>query len=180
MLEFTSKCKLRAIIEDTPYFVDTYFEGDFHIKSWNHFETDGPRTNNNMEGYNSKLKKHVGTAHPNIHKAIEFFQQEEVLSCFKYFQADKGEKPPPRNKLVILKDELLPAYKKIYLDKDISFETFLKYILPLYELSSKKKNKPTAASSEESSDSENQHDTGSDSDQLQVQFESESNSCMQL
>ena len=82
--------------------------------------------------------------------------------------------------MVILKDELLPAYKKIYLDKDISFETFLKYILPLYELSSKKKNKPTAASSEESSDSENQHDTGSDSDQLQVQFESESNSCMQL
>ena len=79
VLEFTSKCKLRAIIEDTPYFVDTYFEGDFHIKSWNHFETDGPRTNNNMEGYNSKLKKHVGTAHPNIHKAIEFFQQEEVL-----------------------------------------------------------------------------------------------------
>ena len=159
------------------YVVHTYFEGDFAIKSWNHFETDGPRTNNNMEGYNSKLKKHVGTAHPNIHKAIEIFQQEEVLSCFKYFQADKGEKPPPRHKLVVFKDELLPAYKKMYLDKDISFDTYLKYILPLYDLSLKKKiNKVTVGSSEESSDSENQHDTGSDSDQSQTEVDRESES----
>ena len=66
-----------------------------------------------MEGYNSKMKKHIGTAHPNKHKAVEFFQQEEVLSCFTYIQATNGEKPPYRNKLVILKDELLPSYKKI-------------------------------------------------------------------
>ena len=84
------------------YFTNTYFEGDFDVKSWNHFSTAGPRTYNNMEGYNAKLKKHVGVAHPNIYKAIQFFQTEEVAAHFKYLAANKGDKPLPRNKLVIL------------------------------------------------------------------------------
>ena len=49
------------------YFVKTYFEGQFQINLWNHFETCCPRTNNNLEGYNLKLKKHVSAAHPNIY-----------------------------------------------------------------------------------------------------------------
>ena len=52
-------------------------------------------------------------AHPNIYKAIHFFQAEEVAAHFKYLAANKGDKPPPRNKLVILKDEPLPQYKKM-------------------------------------------------------------------
>ena len=142
------------------YVADTYFEVDFRIKSWNHFETNVPRTNNSMEGYNSKLKKHVGTADPNIHKAVEILQQEEVLSCFKFIQADNGEKPPPRNKLFVMKDDLLPAYKKMYTECDSSFDTYLKYIImPLYELDLKrKKPKASTVSSEES-----HFDTGSDS-----------------
>ena len=96
--------------------------------------------------------------------AVKIFQQEEVLSCFKFIQADNGEKPPPRNKLVVIKDDLLPAYKKMYTEGDISFDTYLKFIMPLYELDLKrKKPKASTVSSEESSDYENHFDTGSDS-----------------
>ena len=145
--------KLPNISKFLDYFTNTYFEGDFDVKSWIHFSTAGPRTNNNMEGYNAKLKKHVGVAHPNIYKAIQFFQTEEVAAHFKYLAANKGDKPPPRNKLVILKGELLPQYKKMLMDGDISLDIYLKYVMPLYDINEKNKKKATAArvgSSEES------------------------------
>jgi hypothetical protein len=53
------------------YLVSTYFEGNYPVQMWNHFETDGtPRTNNNLEGYNNKLNKQIFIAHPDIFKAI--------------------------------------------------------------------------------------------------------------
>ena len=52
----------------------------------------------------------------------------------------------------------------MYTEGDISFDTYLKFIMPLYELDLKrKKPKASTVSSEESSDSENHFDTGSDS-----------------
>jgi len=36
------------------------------LQIWNHFETNGARTTNHVEGWHSKLKK-VSTSHPNIH-----------------------------------------------------------------------------------------------------------------
>ena len=45
------------------YFIRTYLEGScFPVSFWNHFKTEGPRTNNNVEGYNNKLKVFVGAA----------------------------------------------------------------------------------------------------------------------
>ena len=49
------------------YFVSNYFEGSFPIELWNHFLTQGPRTNNHIEGHNLKLKKCIGVAHPDQH-----------------------------------------------------------------------------------------------------------------
>jgi len=45
------------------FLVDNYFEGSFPIELWNHYETVGPRTNNDLEVYNNKLKTHVSRAH---------------------------------------------------------------------------------------------------------------------
>ncbi|CAF1098272.1 unnamed protein product [Brachionus calyciflorus] len=48
------------IEEFLDYFVDNYFEGDFPKEMWNHFGNENlPRTNNNLEGYNGKLKKYI-------------------------------------------------------------------------------------------------------------------------
>ena len=43
------------------YFESTYLSDSatFKLASWNHFDTTGPRTNNNVEGYHNKLKNHV-------------------------------------------------------------------------------------------------------------------------
>ena len=61
------------------YFVDNYFEGAFPIGLWSHYETFGPRTNNNLEGYNNKLKIHVSRAHPNIYKQLKYSRSKKVV-----------------------------------------------------------------------------------------------------
>ena len=68
---------------------------------------------NNIEGYNSKLKKHVGIAHPKVYKAINVLQKEEVVSEFEYLAALKGDKPPPRNKFLKIKSK--KGFKKLLL-----------------------------------------------------------------
>ena len=49
----------------------------------------------------------------------------------------------------------------MYLDGDISFEVYLKYIFPLYELSLKKKVSIADQNSEESSESDAESDSNS-------------------
>ena len=44
-----------SLVKFMDYFVNTYFEGIFPVAVWNHFNTVGPRTNNNIEGYHLKL-----------------------------------------------------------------------------------------------------------------------------
>ena len=73
---FVEENKNKKMEEFLDYFVNNYFEGSFPIDLWNHYNTVGPRTNNNLEGYNNKLKLHVSRAHPNIFKSIEIFQFE--------------------------------------------------------------------------------------------------------
>ncbi|CAF1110885.1 unnamed protein product [Brachionus calyciflorus] len=69
------------------YFVNTYFEGQFEMELWNHFDTEGPRTNNDIEGYNLKLKNHVLRAHTDIYKSIEssyvFLTKNQIQFLFR-------------------------------------------------------------------------------------------------
>ena len=41
----------------TDYITSYWVESNGHL--WNHYQTDGPRTTNHMEGWHSKLKKHL-------------------------------------------------------------------------------------------------------------------------
>jgi hypothetical protein len=38
---------------------------------WNHYQTEGPRTTNHLEGWHSKLKKHLQHPHHNIFNLIK-------------------------------------------------------------------------------------------------------------
>ncbi|RNA07258.1 hypothetical protein BpHYR1_013612, partial [Brachionus plicatilis] len=42
------------ILKFIKYFVNTWLQGKYGF-SWNHFDNNGPRTNNHLEGYHSKL-----------------------------------------------------------------------------------------------------------------------------
>ena len=62
------------------YFQNTWLDGSFRICMWNVYSLEGFRTNNNTEGWHSKLRKLAGKAHPNIYEAVTLFQSEYKLS----------------------------------------------------------------------------------------------------
>lgn len=154
---FPEEVKNRKLNDFVDYFVNTYFEGSYPISLWNHFETEGPRTNNSLEAYNNKLKLHIGVAHPNIYKSIEFFQKQETVSYLKYQNAIANKPPPRRKKLDIGKDNELHIYKKMLREGDINLTGYLRHILHLFSFrlnksSSKKPDQPDSDSSESEDD----------------------------
>ncbi|KAJ8299236.1 LOW QUALITY PROTEIN: hypothetical protein KUTeg_023296 [Tegillarca granosa] len=59
-------------INTTPfcdYVTEYWVENNRDI--WNHFENEGPRTTNHLEGWHNKLKKQVRCAHPNIFNLLK-------------------------------------------------------------------------------------------------------------
>ena len=55
---------------------------------WNHFSTVGPRTNNNLESYNSRLNKLIAVPHPNIWKFINMIKSEELNTTLLIYRID--------------------------------------------------------------------------------------------
>ncbi|VDH92729.1 Hypothetical predicted protein [Mytilus galloprovincialis] len=71
-------------------YVTEYWVEGYNRQHWNHFSNEGPRTNNHLEGWHSKLKKHVNHAHPNIYILIEILKKTQAnteanqLTSLKY------------------------------------------------------------------------------------------------
>ena len=53
------------------------FNGNFSLSQWNVHLIDGPHTNNNLEGWHSRVKTKVGKAHLNIFEVVELFKTEQ-------------------------------------------------------------------------------------------------------
>ena len=47
------------------YFEGTWLNGNFSLSQWNVYMMDGPRTNNNLEGWHSRVKTLAGKPHLN-------------------------------------------------------------------------------------------------------------------
>ena len=58
--------QVHNIDELCKYYEDTWLNGSFPIASWNHYATEGPRTNNHVEGWHKKLNVAAGKTHPNV------------------------------------------------------------------------------------------------------------------
>eukprot|EP00105_Crassostrea_gigas_P023383 XP_011443190.1 PREDICTED: uncharacterized protein LOC105339364 [Crassostrea gigas] len=69
----------------TDYVIEQWVNGDRLI--WNHFGTNGPRTNNNLEAWHGKLRRMALHAHPNIYTVIKIFKDikngKEILQIQK-------------------------------------------------------------------------------------------------
>ena len=65
------------------YFDSTWINGQLKRHQWNYFNFKGPRTNNHVEGWHSRLKKVVGKPHPNIYEIIDVLKREEVSTKMK-------------------------------------------------------------------------------------------------
>ncbi|XP_048238825.1 uncharacterized protein LOC125372533 [Haliotis rufescens] len=115
-------------VDFNDYIVRTWVDDDarFSMRMWNHFETDGPRTNNNLEGFHSRLNYLLPHVHPNIYRFIEVIQKVEFSERTKVMQLNFGAAPRCRkriyreteNCLVRLKDQLQQGDKSAieYLD----------------------------------------------------------------
>jgi hypothetical protein len=77
-------------IKLTDYVTETWIEGPFSQPTWNHYQTEGSRTNNHLEGWHNKLKKRVGVAHPTIYKMSDEFKKEQAANEVKIEQYSDG------------------------------------------------------------------------------------------
>ena len=61
----------------------------FPIELWNHFNTEGPITNNLVEGDNTALNRFVNVDSPNIYDLVLCMKDIESTVAVKYFK-NKG------------------------------------------------------------------------------------------
>ena len=80
------------------YFDRTWMNGQYPIEMWNFFKYDGPRTNNHVEGYHTRLMRKAGKIHPNIFEVVELFSQEEAASLVSILQLQSGQPAPKHRK----------------------------------------------------------------------------------
>lgn len=110
------------------YFEDTFIgsKTKFPIAIWNLFETDGPRTKNNVEGYHHIFKNTISVDHPDIFPAINKLKSEENQAkfCFRNSTAT-----PFRRKLSVFKNELFNFRRTMLVNEEITLSTYLKYVI---------------------------------------------------
>ena len=59
-------------------------------KTWNYYQMEGPKANNHLEGWRSKINRAVGKAHPKIFELVELIKTEQVNTetCLAQLVAD--------------------------------------------------------------------------------------------
>ncbi|CAF0873483.1 unnamed protein product [Brachionus calyciflorus] len=54
--------------------------------TWNHFNIEGPSTNNHVEGFNLKINNYIDKNHPHVYSAINTLKGLETTLSFNYFK----------------------------------------------------------------------------------------------
>ncbi|XP_056011504.1 uncharacterized protein LOC130051982 [Ostrea edulis] len=68
----------QEVLRFKDYVTETWVEG--HLPNWNHFDNDGPRTTNAVEGWHNKLNRMCRYPHPNIYVSIQLIQKEQTAN----------------------------------------------------------------------------------------------------
>jgi len=93
----------------TDYVTETWVEGD--IFQCSHFDHDGPRTTNHVEGWHSRMNKKCQRPHPNVYAMVRFLQKEQASNEAKIIQLRAGAKQRPRKRKYIELDSRLVNLK---------------------------------------------------------------------
>ena len=148
------------------YFESTYMSPRcaFPRSIWNHFDTIGPRTNNHLEGYHSKLKKFFGAAHPDILLAIAHIRADANKAELEWHRSlpPNPLPPQPRHRRNIWKDANFDERKRMFVEDEISIETNIKYNIRNYDFDKNLTHRQPVAAHSDISDEE--VDSGSDTD----------------
>lgn len=84
------------IAEFSDYFQQTWL-GRWTPNFWNHYARTGPRTNNHLEGFHSKLNKCFQHPHPNIFIFLECIKHVQSSNTRHLLQVRAGHNPPRCN-----------------------------------------------------------------------------------
>ena len=79
---------------------------------WNVYTESEKRTNNHVEGWNSKFMKVVGKHHPNIFQFVDALKREQAATELKVAQHDAAILPPQKKRKHIVTDQRLAVLKQ--------------------------------------------------------------------
>lgn len=89
------------------------------------FSYDGPRTNNRLEGWHSRLKRIVKKPHPSIYEIVDVFKREQATVEVSTLQLETGGNPPPRKKKYSEQDKRIIYLKDRLYEGSISLAEFV-------------------------------------------------------
>lgn len=90
----------------------------------NHLSTNGPRSNNHIEGCNGGLNKH-----PNIYKFVEGNLAEEASQNMRYCKLEQGIlKERCRDTRDVRRDKKILSYENDYLNDKITSSKLLNHL----------------------------------------------------
>nr|XP_021003896.2 uncharacterized protein LOC107456493 [Parasteatoda tepidariorum] len=111
------------------YFTDTWLEEEalFTVDIWNHFSTDDNiRTNNNVEGWHSKLQKSGMSPKPNVYIFVNKMKEIEEENIAERRMLLCGSENPPQQKAVYKKvNDRLYSLKQRLLNQTISLRAYM-------------------------------------------------------
>ena len=99
--------------------------GNYKLSQWNYYDNEGPRTNNHVEGWHTRLKKVVGKAHPNLYEIIEVMKKEQATSEIKLQQLEMGGRAPHRKKRFVEKDKRILTLFERFKNGEYSLSDYL-------------------------------------------------------
>ncbi|XP_062599326.1 uncharacterized protein LOC134260799 [Saccostrea cucullata] len=70
------------------YVTETWVEG--HLINWNHYDNEGPRTTNAVEGWHHKFNRMCRRPHPNLFMFVQLIQKEQAANEAKMIQLAAG------------------------------------------------------------------------------------------
>ena len=109
------------------YFQDNWIERNYPLYMWNMYSLDGPRTNNNADGWHSKIRNLAGKAHPNIYKlAVELFKAEQTATEVSLMQLAAGGLPVRRRRKYKRHEKRLLTIKEKYEASDYTLSELVK------------------------------------------------------
>lgn len=99
------------------YVTENWVEGN--RLSWNHYDNNGPRTTNHVEGWHHKINNLLYHSHPNLYTLIDIIRKEQATNEVKLIQHANGGKQRPRKRLYREIDQRLGTLKQRLTDGEI-------------------------------------------------------------
>ncbi len=110
------------------YFQRTWLSSIYPKDLWNHYSSEGPRTNNHVEGDNAALNRFVNVDSPKIYDLILCMKYIESTFAVKYFKNKETNEPQKRRQEDINRDKAIQECRLQLARNQVSINGYLQKI----------------------------------------------------